>query len=116
MVCPSAAARVARSRKIYRADGLLSRASRRVPSDRARYSGVSMLNGHGVIDADSHIHDFHLDWPSLLPPELHDTAPRTFYEPSGFPHIEVEGRLLPGGEHDLAELTEASTRDPKYWG
>ena len=74
-----------------------------------------MLNGHGVIDADSHIHDFHLDWPSLLPPELHDTAPRTFYEPSGFPHIEVEGRLLPGGEHDLAELTEESTRDPKFW-
>ena len=73
-----------------------------------------MLNGHGVIDADSHIHDFHLDWPSLLPPELHDTAPRTFYEPSGFPHIEVEGRLLPGGTHDLAELTEESTRDPKY--
>ncbi len=74
-----------------------------------------MLNGHGVIDADSHIHDFQLDWPSLLPPELHDVAPRTYYEPSGFPHIDVEGRLLPGGEHDLKELARQSTRDPRYW-
>jgi predicted TIM-barrel fold metal-dependent hydrolase len=74
-----------------------------------------MLNGHAVIDADSHIHDFQLDWPSLLPPELREVAPRTYYEPSGFPHIEVEGRLLPGGEHDLKELAQESTRDPRYW-
>ena len=70
-----------------------------------------MLNGHPVIDADSHIHDYHLDWPSLLPPSLRDVAPRTYYEPTGFPHIDVEGRLLPGGEHDMK--ARARETDPR---
>jgi hypothetical protein len=74
-----------------------------------------MLNGHPVIDADSHIHDYHLDWPSLLPPSLRDVAPRTYYEPTGFPHIDVEGRLLPGGEHDMKARARETTRDPRFW-
>jgi len=74
-----------------------------------------MLNGHPVIDADSHIHDYQLDWPALLPAELRDVAPRTVYEPSGFAHIEVEGRLLPGGEHNLEARNAEWSRDPSRW-
>ena len=74
-----------------------------------------MLNGHAVIDADSHVHDYQVDWAAMVPPELRELVPRTVYEPTGFPHVEVEGRLLPGGEHDLAERNSDWTRDPRYW-
>jgi uncharacterized protein len=74
-----------------------------------------MLNGHAVIDADSHVHDYQVDWTDLVPAELRALVPRTYYEPSGFPHIEVEGRLLPGGEHNVAERNHDWARDPRYW-
>ncbi|HZQ57775.1 MAG TPA: amidohydrolase family protein [Acidimicrobiales bacterium] len=74
-----------------------------------------MLNGHTVIDADSHVHDYQVDWRDLVPADLRDLVPRTYYEPSGFAHIEVEGRLLPGGEHDTAERNRDWARDPRYW-
>lgn len=77
-----------------------------------------MLHGTTVIDADGHLNDWHLDWEALLPPELHGVAPKSVRDKNGFPHLEVEGRLLPGGEWpeiDLAEMWEQSTRDKKYW-
>jgi predicted TIM-barrel fold metal-dependent hydrolase len=51
----------------------------------------------------------------MVPPELRDLVPRTYYEPSGFAHIDVEGRLLPGGEHNVAERNRDWGRDPRYW-
>src|SRR5579871_2097337 len=74
-----------------------------------------MLNGHAVIDADSHVHDYQVDWRDLVPAAMRELVPRTYYEPSGFAHIEVEGRLLPGGDHDVAARNKEWARDPRCW-
>jgi len=72
-----------------------------------------MLNGHAVIDADSHIHDFQLDWPSLLPPSftMLRPAPTTNRPVSA---LDVEGRCSPV-EARSQELAQESTRDPQFW-
>ena len=83
-----------------------------------------MLNGHRVIDADGHIHDWVIDWDTFVPSERRHEAPRSFRDDRGFPRIEVEGRVFPEtGEddesdvdyRDLEEAMSRFTRDGKYW-
>jgi len=83
-----------------------------------------MLNGHRVIDADGHIHDWVIDWDAYVPPEHRHEAPVSFRDEHGFPRIKVEGRILPdaGGDdapdldwEDIAETMKRFTRDGKYW-
>lgn len=79
-----------------------------------------MLNGTRVIDADGHVNDWHIDWPAFLPPELRPFAPRSVRDELGFPHLEAEGRLLPGERpeldySDLAAVMARFTRDGRYW-
>ena len=59
-----------------------------------------MLNGTRVIDADGHLNDWHLDWERLLPPDLGPGATRSVRDRQGFPHLQVDGMLLPGSERD----------------
>jgi predicted TIM-barrel fold metal-dependent hydrolase len=74
-----------------------------------------------VIDADGHVNDWHLDWPSLVAPELHEYLPKSVNDANGFPQIEVEGRRLPEGVNldldytDIEEVMRRFTRDGKYW-
>lgn len=80
-----------------------------------------MLNGTTVIDADGHLNDWHLDWPTVLPADLGPGATRAVRDGQGFPHLEVEGQLLPGGErpemdyHDIEAVMAQMTRNGKYW-
>jgi predicted TIM-barrel fold metal-dependent hydrolase len=80
-----------------------------------------MLNGTTVIDADGHLNDWHLDWESLLPDDLGPGATRSVRDEHGFPHLQVEGRLLPGGDrdeldyHDIQTVMKQMTRDGRYW-
>ncbi|TMK65488.1 MAG: amidohydrolase [Actinobacteria bacterium] len=80
-----------------------------------------MLNGTRVIDADGHLNDWHLDWERLLPPDLGPGATRSVRDRQGFPHLQVDGMLLPGSErddldyHDLEAVMKQMTRDGRYW-
>ncbi|MCU1463649.1 MAG: BarH protein [Acidimicrobiales bacterium] len=80
-----------------------------------------MLNGCRVIDADGHVNDWHLDWENLVPPNRRGDVPKSVRDKNGFPHLEVEGKLLPGGDHgdfdftNVEEVISRMTRDGKYW-
>lgn len=80
-----------------------------------------MLNGWTVIDADSHVNDWHLDWPSLVPADRRADLPKSVRDKNGFPVLEVDGRTLPEGERDALDYTDIEavmaqfTRDGKYW-
>jgi uncharacterized protein len=82
-----------------------------------------MIDGHRVIDADGHIHDWVIDWDSYVSPDHRHEAPTSFRDDHGFPRIEVEGRVFPepGAEdegldyRDLEEVMARFTRDGKYW-
>src|ERR1700684_2222438 len=80
-----------------------------------------MLNGWKVIDADGHINDWHLDWEALAPSKGAKQIPTSVRDEHGFPHLEVEGKRYPGGDHgdfdftDVEEVMKRFTRDGKYW-
>jgi predicted TIM-barrel fold metal-dependent hydrolase len=84
-----------------------------------------VLNGWTVIDADGHVNDWHLDWPSLVPEDRWGDLPKSVRDASGFPKLEIEGRLLPEGDGDdedssldftdVEEIMRRYTRDGKYW-
>lgn len=75
-----------------------------------------MIDGTRVIDADGHLHDWHVDWAARFPAELADRAPRFVRDEHGFPHLELDGRLLPGGKRQrTVEGDHASLRPDRYW-
>ncbi len=75
-----------------------------------------MIDGTTVIDADGHLHDWHVDWAARFPPELADQAPRFVRDEFGFPHLELDGRLLPGGKRrPTVEADHSSLRSDRYW-
>ena len=78
--------------------------------------GVVMLNRHAVIDADSHIHDFQLDWPSLLPPGLaRSRATDLSTSRRAFRTSRLRAGCCQAASTISRELAEESTRDPKFW-
>jgi hypothetical protein len=80
-----------------------------------------MLKGWKVIDADGHVNDWHLDWEALAASDRLKSIPKSVRDIHGFPHLEVEGKLYPGGDHgdfdftDIEEVMNRFTRDGKYW-
>jgi len=85
------------------------------------WKGPEMLNGWTVIDADSHVNDWHLDWPSLVPADRHGDLPTSVRDKNGFPVLEIDGRTLPEGDREELDYTDIEglmaqfTRDGKYW-
>ncbi len=80
-----------------------------------------MIDGIGVIDADGHVNDWHIDWADLVPPELAPYVPRPVRDPNGFPKLEFEGEIHPQGDSldldysDLEAVMAQFTRDGRYW-
>jgi len=67
------------------------------------------------------VNDWHLDWERVMPADLGPGATRAVRDDRGFPHLRVDGMLLPGasrealGEGGLDGKRRERRRDPRYW-